>query len=336
MLQRFARPLEIVLGVLFIASAALKALDVYGFAVQIGAYGIVRDPVILQQLAYAMIALEAALGAALLGGYAFGGATIIATIGLLVGFTGLIAYAWAFKGLADCGCFGSYIKMGPAASIAKNVVLLALAGLVWCGQRKKQQAEPSADETVPTVATAERHANQKFILASLGVAVVAGAIAMGKPAPSTKTTATTPTQTNGTKPAGKFAEFVPEMGGAPVPLAQGDFFLVMLSASCDHCRAVTASLNDLITTQGVPPIAALVMGTEDEVKDYRAVTAPQFPIQVIDTLKFMSMLETNAPPDFYLIRDGAVVKHMEAEEPGYDELLAFATGKDAPPAEGQK
>ena len=109
MSQRFVRQLEFALGLLFIASAALKALDVYGFAVQIGAYGIIRDPVMLPQLAYAMIALEAALGAALLGGWAFGGATIIATAALLIGFTGLIAYAWAFKGLADCGCFGSYI-----------------------------------------------------------------------------------------------------------------------------------------------------------------------------------------------------------------------------------
>ncbi|MCC6154086.1 MAG: hypothetical protein IT367_10035 [Candidatus Hydrogenedentes bacterium] len=336
MLQRFARPLEIALGVLFIASAALKALDVYGFAVQIGAYGVIRDPLILPQLAYAMIALEAALGAALLGGYAFGGATIFVTAGLLIGLTGLIAYAWVFKDLADCGCFGSYIKMGPGASIAKNVVLLAMAGLVWYGQRKKQQPEPSVEETAPTLATAERNANRKFILASIGVAIVAGAIAMGKPAPPNKSTPATSTQTNGTKPAGKFAEFVPEMGGAPVPLAQGEFFLVMLSASCDHCRAVTASLNDLISIEGVPQIVALLMGTDDEMKDYMAATAPQFPIQVIDTLKFMSMLETNAPPDFYIIRDGAVVRHMEAEEPGYDELLAFATGKDAPPAEAQK
>jgi citrate lyase beta subunit len=99
---------------------------------------------------------------------------------------------------------------------------------------------------------------------------------------------------------------------------------------------VTTSLNDLAIAEGVPQIAALVMGTEDEVKDYMTATAPQFPIQVIDTLKFMSLLEANAPPDFYLIRDGAVVKHMEAEEPGYDELLAFATSKDAPPAEAQK
>ena len=336
MSQRFVRQLEFALGLLFIASAALKALDVYGFAVQIGAYGIIRDPVMLPQLAYAMIALEAALGAALLGGWAFGGATIIATAALLIGFTGIIAYAWAFKGLADCGCFGSYIKMGPGLSIAKNFLLLAMAGLVWYGQRKKQLAEPSVEETTPTLATVERNANRKFILASLGVAVVFGAIAMGKPAPTTPPTPAATTQTNGSKPAGKFAEFVPDLGGAPVPLAQGEFFLVMLSASCDHCRAVTASLNDLTTAEGVPQVAALLMGTEDEMKDYMAATAPQFPIQVIDTLKFMSLLEANAPPDFYVIRDGAVARHLEAEEPGYDELLAFATGEDAPPAEGQK
>jgi hypothetical protein len=338
-LTRFARPIEIALGVLFIVSAALKALDVYGFAVQVAAYGIVRDPTKTLALAYTMIGLEAVLGAALLGGIRFGGVTIMFTAGLLVGFTALIAYAWAFKGLANCGCFGSYVKTGPGASIAKNLVLLALAGLVWRGTRVVPSTflPAAADQTAPTVKTAARGSNRRLTLAGLGILVVVGSLGLGKPAPKPINPPNVLTKA-GDRATGPFAEFVPDLGGAPVPLAQGEFFVAMLSASCDHCRAVTQSLNDLTQTPGVPPIAALMLGTEEEMKDYMGATNPQFPIQTLEVLKFMSLLADGVqnPPDFFIIRDGAIVRHLAAEEPTYEELLDFATKGEAPPAGDKK
>ena len=332
MFTRFARPVEIALGALFILSAASKALNVYGFAVQIAAYGIVRDPSMTLAIAYFMTSLEALLGVAMLAGLRFGGLTILVTSALLVGFTGLIAYAWAFKGLADCGCFGDLVKMGPAASIAKNIVLLAMAAAVWLGARKK-----TAPDGAETVVEEDRRGlgPARIALASVGVLVVAIAFASGKPAPKRVDNSDTPRSdaTNDKHANAPFAEYVPRMGGAPVALAQGEYFVAMLSASCDHCRAAAKLLNDLSQEPGVPQIAALMMGTEDEMTDFETATDPQFPIQTIDTLKFMDLLgDATSPPCFYVIRDGKEVRHLIEQDPSKDTLLAFATQGGAPPA----
>jgi len=324
-LARFARPIEIALGALFIASAASKALNVYGFAVQVAAYGVVRDPSATLAIAYAMISIEAVLGAALLGGMRFGGLTVAATAALLVGFTGLIAYAWAFKGLADCGCFGDYVKMGPASSIAKNIVLLAMTWAVWSGLRAKSAPVPTDGESAPRAALGRGG----VVLAALGLAAVATAFAMGKPAPASESNA--PAGAIG-KDDAPFAAFVPTLGGAPVALAQGEYLVAMLSASCDHCRAATQVLNELVQTPDVPQIAALMMGTKDEMDDYMAATDPQFPTQSIEVLQFMNLLgEASAPPCFYIVRDGREVRHLIVEDPTFEQLLEFATGGQTAP-----
>jgi hypothetical protein len=332
-LTRIARPVEIALGALFVVAAALKALNVYGFAVQVSAYGIVRGETLPITVAHAMISLEAVLGVALLAGFRLGGVVIAITGAMLVGLTGLIAYAWAFKGLADCGCFGDYVKMGPGASVAKNLALLFMTGIVWRGTQRDSNAAPAAEYADAPVPPPDVPGNnRRLVLAGLGTLLVVGAFLMGKPAPARLQIS------NIDKTAGPFAEFVPDLGGAPVPLAQGEFFVAMLSASCDHCRAVTQSLNDLTQTPGVPQIAALMLGTEEEMKDYMGATDPQFPIQTIEALKFFSLLADGVlhPPDFFIIRDGAIVRHLAAEEPTYEELLDFATKGEAPPAGDKK
>ncbi|NUM55614.1 MAG: hypothetical protein HUU46_18365 [Candidatus Hydrogenedentes bacterium] len=331
MLSRVARPIEIAVGVLFIVSAASKALDVYSFAVQVRAYGIVRDQSAVLTIAYCMVALETALGAALLGGFRFGGRTLVFTSGLLVGFTALIAYAWAFKGLADCGCFGEYIKMGPGTSIAKNVVLLGMTGMAWFGFRNRPVAA-QAEEGDPAVEK-PRKSNQTAAvgLALAGILIVAGALAMGEPAPAPTSAANTPVNT-AIAEAKPFAEFVPRLGGAPVPLAQGEYLVAMLSASCEHCQAVARTLNELMQAPGAPMVVAIMMGTDGEMNDFMSLTDPQFPIQTIEVLTFMNLLheDASAPPCFYVIRDGAIVRHLVAEEPSHDQLLEFATKAGVP------
>ena len=113
-----------VLGVVFILSAVLKALDLTAFAVQISYYDIVREPWIVWSIALAMIGLEAMLGLAMLTGVWLRWVTLPAVLALLVGFTGLLGWAWAFTDLEDCGCFGKYLPMTPGESILKNGVLI--------------------------------------------------------------------------------------------------------------------------------------------------------------------------------------------------------------------
>jgi len=335
--MRYGRYLEIALGILFIVSAALKALDIYAFAVQVSAYNVVRDRMLVQVIAYAMIALEAALGAALLGGYRFKGLTHAATGALLVVFSGLIAYAWIFHGLADCGCFGAYIKMGPASSIAKNVVLLVVLAAAWWGtSRNALHTAPTEGEAaeLPAAKSASGH-----IMAAIGLAVVGGAYALSDAQQTRNVTPPTTSTTESQQEAvqGRFANYVPELDGNQFPLATGEHLVAMLSASCEHCMEAVAVLNELVDFPDVPPVSALVMGNEEEINVFKATTGPMFAVQAIDTLEFMERIGS-APPRFYIIRDGAEVRHLDPQDPEskairditFDELLAFATQDTTP------
>jgi len=130
----------ILLAIVLIISAMLKALDWTAFAVQVSYYGIVREPAVVKGIALGLIGLEAALGMALLLRLALRRATLPATFALLAGFTALLAWAWAFRDLRNCGCFGKFLPMTPPEAILKNVVMMAMVAFAWHGLRKKDLA----------------------------------------------------------------------------------------------------------------------------------------------------------------------------------------------------
>ncbi|HPS00953.1 MAG TPA: hypothetical protein PLA90_05365 [Candidatus Sumerlaeota bacterium] len=123
-----------IIGCVFLLSAFLKALSFEEFAIQVSYYGIVRTPWVVIGIALGAVALETGLGVGLITGRNRARRLLPVVAGLLVLFSFLIAYAWAFQGLKDCGCFGKYLKMTPGVSILKNGVLLVLVGIAW---RKK-------------------------------------------------------------------------------------------------------------------------------------------------------------------------------------------------------
>jgi uncharacterized membrane protein YphA (DoxX/SURF4 family) len=124
------RPAEAIVGLVFVAGALLKAGDVNLFAVQITRYGVLSSPVLVSAAAVGTLWMETSIGLALVLGARVRGAAYAATLVILVGFTGLMGYAWAFHNIADCGCFGP-IEMSPGVSIAKNVILVALCLGAW-------------------------------------------------------------------------------------------------------------------------------------------------------------------------------------------------------------
>ncbi len=305
--MKYLRTIEILLGAVFIFSAVTKALDLYSFAVQVSYYGVVRDPNLVRTVANTMVCVEAAFGVALLAGLRLRGLVLLATAGLLVGFSALIAYAWAFKGLKDCGCFGAYIKMGPGVSIGKNIVLLALVGGGLYLLMKKRDDSGAQPDRGPS--------RMGWALGALGIAIVAVSAAFGKPAP-----AETPANTaSADRP---FAAYLVETEGATIDLGKGDYLVAMLSATCEHCQAAVAVLNDLAAEPDMLPIVSLMLGTEEEMMDFESLTDPQFPTQVIDALQFMNLIGTE-PPRFYLVRDGAARAHTDILDPTLEDLHKF-------------
>lgn len=295
-LRRFAiwsaRLNEAVLGLIFLAGALLKAGDINLFAVQISFYGVLQGVDWLVVAALGTLAVETALGLALLLGLRLRGITYGAVLGLLAGFTGLIFYGWLFHGLKDCGCFGP-IEISPGISIAKNVVLGLLCGGAWWGYT---QSAPVA--------------RGRSLLAGQVLASVLAAAAMPG-------YAWTQLETLGdeSRPFSHI-EMIDDMG-APVDVSTGDYVVAILSSTCDHCLELMPQINELASTPGLPPLVGLCYeekpGTMEE---FAQASAPVFPLVSLgDRVRTFFSLIGSAPPRFYLLRDGHVVKYWDDEVP---------------------
>ena len=297
-LKRSPRPLEILLGVFFLISAVMKAIDINLFSVQISYYGLIENLVLLDALAVAVVGLEALLGAALIAGWRMKGLLHAGVAALLLGFTGLVAYAWAFHGLAECGCLGR-VAMTPPLTISKNAVLLALTFAVWAGLRQRPEVR-------------SRLARGAVVV----VALLTTAYAYSALEPATVA------PTEGTQTDSPFAAFeIAGHGGEALRLDEGEFFVIVLSATCPHCRAAVPAVNDLMLEPGMPPTAALVYGEDAEITEFELMTEPFFPLRRITVRTFFGLIGSE-PPRFYALRGGVSLKHWDVDIPTIEEIRA--------------
>jgi len=311
-MNRFARWVEILLGAFFLVSAGLKAVDMDGFGALVSAYNVVKDPALVRASSYFALIAEVALGAALLAGWRFKGLTHFLTAGMTVVYSGMIAYAWKYHGLEDCGCLPGLVKLGPPETLAKNVVLLALLAFAWYGTR--------------SVAADPGESTKKFRkpapLSAIALSVLIAALAAIDVATRGGNTSALQT-TDLTEEDGPFAQFVFTADRKDFDLGQGEYLVAMLSATCDHCQASVPGLNALATSDQFPDFVALMIGTDDEVVDFLLLTEPEFPLQAIETLTFYSFIGT-APPRLHYLRDGHSAHHWDWDDaaPSVEDVAA--------------
>ena len=138
-MKYFLWTLRIVIGVLFIFSGIVKANDPMGLVYKMDEFFEVLHLGFMSSFSFAfsvtMIGFEILCGVAVLLGYSF---RIFATLLLLLNmlFTFLTAYALFSGKVKECGCFGACIKISNEATFYKDVVLLAIA-LVLFVYRKR-------------------------------------------------------------------------------------------------------------------------------------------------------------------------------------------------------
>ena len=297
------------MGLVFLAGAVLKAVDINLFVVQISHYGVVEKQALLALSALATLWVETALGTALVLRLRLKGLTFAALIVLLLVFAGLIAYGWAFHDLDDCGCFGP-IEMSPRVSIAKNVVLIILGILAWCGSRRRPK--PSAPKRVWPVRLAKALvcAVAASCLTCYGYSHLEAVVDPGD---------------EGARP---FAQFVFEIDGMEWDLGVGEYFVVMLNTTCEHCMESVEQLNELALIPEFPPIVGLCFEEEEgELADFREMTAPEFPLYSLgDRVRVFYSLVGEAPPRFIYARDGRQIVFWDETLPDPDVLLdAFSS-----------
>jgi len=312
-----ARPLEILLGLLLLGAAVLKALDAQLFAAQIYNYQVIQDAALLAPIALITLGVEAFLGVALVLGLRLRMLVLGLVQLILIFFTLLIAYAWIVHGIEDCGCFGS-VKSPPSVAITKNVIMMLMVAAAWLGFVRK-----AATRDTPR---GLRFKGVASVIA--GVAMVAYAYpqfhqqrpAPPPPAPPTAVEGEDAATAPAPGRAGLFSAYTLEDEfGEMQDLGSGEYLVVMLSMTCEHCMETVPALNELFLMPELPPLVAIAYepqpGTYEQ---FVAYTDPWFPMHSIgnDFVAF-SRLIGSGPPRLSHIRDGHVVQSWDALAPDY-------------------
>lgn len=125
--------IKVLLGLVFIASAVLKIVDMDKFEIYIYSYHFFSLNVSFL-VARAAIILELVLGIGLVSNtmhklYWWG------SMAMLLGYTLLLIYALILGRTDNCHCFGDFLQFDPKQSLIKNGVLMLLfLPLYWMGE----------------------------------------------------------------------------------------------------------------------------------------------------------------------------------------------------------
>lgn len=264
--------LQLLLGITFLFSAYTKAVGPGFFEITLMDQGIAPDRIIAGYLARFFIGLEFALGFLMLLPF-YVKRLMQFTFFLLGGFTLHLIYLWSIGDTDNCGCFGEMISMTPEQSIIKNMIMLAIAFVVFrSAQTKKIKI------IIPIVFSAATIISMWIIL----------------PIPNHKEF-----------PFESFTHF--ETRGR-VDLSSGENLVAIFNLDCEHCQQAATELGELKRNQENFPELYVLYFQEGSttVEDFESITQSSFPYDLIEVNTFFDLIG-DSPPRVYYLKDGKVL-----------------------------
>ena len=264
--------LQLLLGITFLFSAYTKAVGPGFFEITLMDQGIAPDRIIASYLARFFIGLEFALGFLMLLPF-YVKRLMQFTFFLLGGFTLHLIYLWSIGDTDNCGCFGEMISMTPEQSIIKNMIMLAIAFVVFrSAQTKKIKI------IIPIVFSAATIISMWIIL----------------PIPNHKEF-----------PFETFTHF--ETRGR-VDLSSGENLVAIFNLDCEHCQQAATELGELKRNQENFPELYVLYFQEGSttVEDFESITQSSFPYDLIEVNTFFDLIG-DSPPRVYHLKDGKVL-----------------------------
>ena len=295
----------VVLGLVLVVAAGLKALDPHAFAEEIAAQGVTFG---LPALAVALVALglEMALGLALALDLRRTAVLVLATL-LVAFFLFLTGRTWwrAAHGTLDeaasCGCFGALVERTPAEAFLQDLLLLAPAlGLAWVGR-------PGA----------RRHLRWRWGATGVGTAALIG-LAVAAPSLPLDDWATR------LAPGVELAELCAGAGdgrvclaGLAPELAQGEHLVVVAEPAAEGFDELAAELNRYALAGGEPAVAMLAELTPEERVALFWRIAPAFDLHETPRALLRPLYRTL--PRSFRVEDGRVVETWSGLPPALAE-----------------
>ena len=272
-MKLISKTLQLLLAITFLFSAYTKAVGPGFFEITLMDQGVAPNRFIAAYMARFFIGLEFALGFLMLFPF-FLKQLIQITFFLIGGFTLHLIYLWSIGDTDNCGCFGEMISMTPEQSIIKNIIMLALAFIVF-----KTAETKKVRKTIPIVFSAATIISMWIIL---------------------------PIPNHNEFPFERFTHFEPR---GRVDLSSGEKLVAVFNLDCEHCQETATELGVLKRSiENFPEFFVLYFKEgSTSVKDFESITQSSFPYDLIEVNTFFDLIG-DSPPRVYNLKDGKVLE----------------------------
>ena len=280
--RRMSRLLAGALGLVFLTAAVMKATDLELFIIQIRAYDVISNHLLLTISAWVLIASECSLGVGLLIFYRPKLILFLTTI-LLLTFMGATGWASLTGSTEECGCFGAWLRRTPKEAAVESLILLTATLLAWKGHRGAGQREARA---------------KAWAVASAFPLGLILPVAFGFPLSRI-------TQSQPDTFAIELSQI--QIGGVEtVDLRHGTHIVFLMDTDCLHCQEMVAELNSLAQETDLPSVIALCMNDENQRRRFLEEFQPLFPIGQISEEDFFRLLADADIPRVLLVHEGQI------------------------------
>lgn len=348
--QHYPTIARIIICILFLLSGVAKMFPIWAFEKQLVDLDI-ASWCSAPYFARIIIAIEIAIGFAILQNHYIKKIVIPFTIGLLTVFCIHLTMEMVKHGPmnGNCGCFGQLIPMTPLEAFIKNIITIGLLIFLYKKVEPKEPGQnkplvlisiylasallmfaffpikPCEDETViieentteETITPIEDNTQQ-----TSSEAIPLKEIENTKTTPTTtKTDVKTeikpevPILDGPKKVKSKFSKYN-NFGGKKIAIDEDKKLVCMFVPGCDHCRDAAKEIGAMAKKEGFPEVVILFMDEEVElIPEFFEVTKTNFPYQIIGVVEFWKLLgnDANTPGVIYLW-NGNIIKQYEGAE----------------------
>ena len=273
----FSKVLQILLGITFIFSAYTKAVGPGFFEITLMDQGLAPSRVFAGHMARFFIGLEFALGFLILLPF-YLKQLMQFTFLLLGGFTTHLIYLWSIGDNENCGCFGEMISMTPEQSIIKNLVMLAVAFVIY-----KTVQTKSISKIIP--------------VGVMGVTILSMWLFLPMP-------------NHEDFPFESFTHFEPK---GRVDLSSGENLIAVFNLDCEHCQEAASAIGELQREYENFPELYVLFYREGSttVEGFENLTQSSSPYTFINVNTFFDLIG-DSPPRIYYLKDGSVAEIWDA------------------------
>lgn len=340
--------LRIIIFILFIVSGITKMFPLWAFEkqlVDLGICGWCQAPF----LARSIIALELALGIAMLQPHFLKRIIIPSTILLLVAFCVHLSIQMVQFGPnnGNCGCFGQLIPMTPLEAFIKNIITIAILIYLYmkvkdrenshivypliiflaatlfmfvafpfcpCDKEKTAQTDIASGELMQ-ITTPENFQIKDTIPVKADTTKKATPTLKDTVKASVAKAVAVVVEEGPAKTSSRFAAYN-TYNNKKINPDEGKKVFCMFAPGCDHCRATAKEICGMKGKAGFPEVYIIFMDEEANlIPDFFKEAGCSFPHQVLDIPKFWQLLGTGATtPGVICLWNGNIVKSFEGIE----------------------